>query len=174
MNSKKDRAARPAYLEVAAEAVSLQVSLSVLVQFDLVLFGHRVPHHDATLGHQLDKLLSADVRRQAWGEATNTGRWGQMKSSVAWHWIRIRLATPTWHVDVCVFIVIDIEPSCGHKEDLIQTSICLIGDQENCMFISYINKWSFCSERDGKIHQWLQFIKDYPTSQLIESTLVAT
>lgn len=65
MNSKKDQAAWQAYLEVAAEAISLQVSLPVLVQFDLVLFGHRVPHHDAALGHQLDKLLSADVRRQA-------------------------------------------------------------------------------------------------------------
>lgn len=36
-------------LEIAAEAISLQISLFVLVKFDLVLFGQGVPHHNAAL-----------------------------------------------------------------------------------------------------------------------------
>lgn len=52
-------------LEIAAEAISLQISLFVLVKFDLVLFSQGVPHHNAALGHQLSKLVRADVRRQA-------------------------------------------------------------------------------------------------------------
>lgn len=51
-------------LEIAAEAISFQISLLVLVEFDLVLFSHGISHHNATFGHQLSKLLCADVRRQ--------------------------------------------------------------------------------------------------------------
>lgn len=52
-------------LEITAEAISFQIPFFVLVEFDLVLFSHGVSHHYATLGHHLNKLLSADVRRQA-------------------------------------------------------------------------------------------------------------
>lgn len=55
-------------LEIAAEAISFQISLLVLVEFDLVVFSHGVSHHNATLRHQLSKLLCADVRRQACGK----------------------------------------------------------------------------------------------------------
>lgn len=57
-------------LEIAAEAISLQIAFFVLVEFDLVLFSDGVPHHDATLGHHLDKLFSAGVRGQAWRKET--------------------------------------------------------------------------------------------------------
>lgn len=39
------------HLEIAAEAISFQIALFVLVEFDLVLFSHGVSHHNATLGH---------------------------------------------------------------------------------------------------------------------------
>lgn len=38
-------------LEIAAETVSLQISLFILVEFDLELFTNGVPHHNAALGH---------------------------------------------------------------------------------------------------------------------------
>lgn len=122
LNTKKRlkrAAAGQTYLEVAAQTVALQVSLFVLVQFDLVLFGQRVPHHDATFGHQLDKLFSADVRRQTWEEATRTSTQGGEARQRKTQWLRgnVRsdLATPTWHIDVCVFVVIDVKPSCRKK-----------------------------------------------------------
>lgn len=122
LNTKKrlKRAAGQTYLQVAAQTVALQVSLFVLVQFDLVLFGHRVPHHNATLGHQLDKLFSANVRRQTWGEATRRSTQGGeiRRRKTQWRDTKVRsdLATPTWHIDVCVFIVINVEPSCRKRK----------------------------------------------------------
>lgn len=52
-------------LEVAAEAVSFQVAVFVLVQFDLEVFSDGVSHDDAALGHQLHKLFGARVGGQA-------------------------------------------------------------------------------------------------------------
>ena len=72
-------------LEIAAEAISLQISLFVLVKFDLVLFSHGVPHHNAALWHQLSKLLRADVRRQAWGQVTRW-EWGRINRVTAYYW----------------------------------------------------------------------------------------
>lgn len=122
LNTKKrlKRAAGQTYLQVAAQTVALQVSLFVLVQFDLVLFGHRVPHHNATLGHHLDKLFSADVRRQTWGAATRRSTQGGeiRRRRTQWRDTKVRsdLATPTWHIDVCVFIVINVEPPCRKRK----------------------------------------------------------
>ena len=58
------------YLEVAAEAVSLLVALVILVQLDLVLFSDGISHDNATLGHDLHKLLRGDVWRQAWRDTS--------------------------------------------------------------------------------------------------------
>ena len=58
------------YLEVAAEAVSLLVAMVILVQLDLVLLSDGVSHDNATLGHELHKLLCGDVWRQAWRDTS--------------------------------------------------------------------------------------------------------
>lgn len=64
------QAERQTDLKVAAEAIAFQVPVFVLVEFHFVLFGDGVPHHDTALGHQLGKLIRADIGRQTWG-----GRW---------------------------------------------------------------------------------------------------
>lgn len=115
-------------LEIAAETISLQISVFVFIEFDFVLLGDGIPHHNATLWHQFSKFFSADVRGQTWKKKEERkARFSYLLDFYCvFHNYKKMLAIPTWHIDICVLVVVNFKPSYMHKkvEKDIKRCIC--------------------------------------------------
>lgn len=147
-------------LEIAAETISLEISIFVLIEFDFVLISDGIPHHNATLWHQFSKLFSADVRGQTWGkERKRRQRIARLSYLLDFHCVfdneKKMLAIPTWHIDVCVFVVVNFKPSYMHKKGKKEIKRCACTNLNLKLYIQIytVNKQSLL-QREEKVETY--------------------